>query len=274
MAENIKLVDVSLCDGCRACMVACKNWNDLPAEIEEFNGSFQSHEKTTANTWNVLTFTEHETETGNLQWLFRHSACMHCTDATCVKVCPESAISHTEFGSVVIDSDKCVGCGYCVQNCPFDVIELAVYEDENGDEYRKSQKCTQCYDRVSEGLQPACAAICHTGAISYGEKEAMLNKANERLAKIKERYPNANIYNPQGVGGTHTVYILTEEPSVYGLPVDPRVPVSATVWKDYAQPVSKALLGVTTAAVIGAFVSNKLFNKEKDEVISGGEDNE
>ncbi|MFE8697798.1 4Fe-4S dicluster domain-containing protein [Cytobacillus sp. FJAT-53684] len=263
MAETIKLVDVTKCDGCRACMVSCKNWNDLPSEIEEFHGSYQSHEKMTANTWNVLTFNEQERKDGGLDWLFRHSSCLHCTEAACEKACPENAISHTEFGSVVVDYDTCVGCGYCVQACSFDAINLATYIDKNGKEFRKAQKCTQCTDRLEEGLQPACATACHTGAIVYGDKDELLSSAEERLSQIKERYPNANIYNPQGIRGTNTVYILADKPTTYGLPENPKVALSQIVWKDYAQPIGKAMLGVTSMAVIGAFITNTL-NKKND----------
>ncbi|NHM30159.1 4Fe-4S dicluster domain-containing protein [Neobacillus terrae] len=261
MAEFVKYIDVTKCDGCRACMVACKNWNDLPAEHTDFLGSVQSHTKTTADTWNVLQYIEHENSKGGLEYLFRHSSCFHCTDAACQKVCPESAISYTDFGSVVIDQDKCVGCGYCVQNCPFEVISLKEYKDKNGETYRKSHKCTMCTDRLEEGLQPACVTTCHTGAMEFGKKDEMIRKAEKRVSEIRGRFPNTMVYNPPGVGGTHTVYVLAERPSVYGLPENPKVPTSAVVWKDYAQPIGKMMLGATTMAVVAGFVSNKLFNK-------------
>ncbi|MDR7078674.1 formate dehydrogenase iron-sulfur subunit [Neobacillus niacini] len=262
--EYVKFVDVTKCDGCRACMVACKNWNDLPAEPQDFLGSAQSHVKTTADTWNVLQYIEHENSTGKLDYLFRHSACFHCTDAACEKVCPENAISYTEFGTVVIDHEKCVGCGYCVNNCPFEVISLKEYIDKNGDKYRKANKCTMCTDRLEEGLQPACVTTCHTGAMEFGDKAAMIKKAEERVKQIKDRYPNAQVYNPQGVGGTHTVYVLAEKPSVYGLPENPKVPTSAVIWKDYAQPIGKMMIGATTMAVVGAFITNTIISKKKN----------
>lgn len=270
MTEYVKLVDVTKCDGCRGCMVACKNWNDLPAEPQEFLGSLQSATNVSADTWNLLTFTEHVNGSGNLEYLFRHSSCFHCTDATCQKVCPASAISYSKFGSVVIDHDKCIGCGYCVKNCPFEIIALKEYKDKNGNTYRKSQKCTLCTDRLEQGLQPACVSTCHTGSLQFGSKTSMLQQAEQRVNEIKGRFPNANVYNPQGVGGTHTVYVLAEKPSVYGLSENPKVPTSAIAWKDYAQPIGKAMLGVTTMAVIGAFVSNKLFNKDSIKQKDGG----
>lgn len=262
MSKYVKYVDVTKCDGCRACMVACKNWNDLPAEPTEFLGSVQSHAKTTADTWNVLQYIEHENSKGDLEYLFRHSSCFHCTDAACEKVCPESAISYTKYGTVVIDQDMCVGCGYCTQNCPFEVISLKEYKDKNGKEYRKAQKCTMCTDRIDEGLQPACVTTCHTGTMEFGDKDAMIQKAEKRVKEIKDRYPNAMVYNPQGVGGTQAVYVLAEKPSVYGLPENPKVPTSAVLWKDYAQPIGKAMIGATTMAVVGAFVANKFFSKK------------
>ncbi len=270
MTEYVKFVDVTKCDGCKACMVACKNWNDLPVEHTEFLGSVQSHKKVSADTWNVMEYVEHVNGQGNLEYLFRHSSCFHCHDAACEKVCPENAISHTEFGSVVIDHDKCVGCGYCVNNCPFEVISLKTYKDQYGKEFRKSQKCTFCTDRLEEGLQPACVTTCHTDALTFGKKDEMLKKAEARLQEVKGRFPNAMIYNPSGVGGTNTIYLLAEKPSVYGLPESPKVPTSAVVWKDYAQPIGKMMLGATTMAVVGAFVANKIFSKGNSQDEEGG----
>lgn len=256
----IKFVDVTKCDGCRGCMVACKNWNDLPMEIQEFQG-IQSHKNVTADTWNVITYTEVDRPNGQgIDWLFRHASCLHCKEASCAIVCAEDAISHSKFDTVVVDEEKCVGCGYCVQNCPFDVIQLKTLKS-GLIEKRKAYKCTMCIDRLEQGLDPACATACHTGSIVYGKKDELLAQAKVRLQEIKDRYPNANIYNPQGVGGTNTVYLLADKPSVYGLPENPKVPTSAVIWKDYAQPLGKALLGVTTMAVVGAAISNSILNK-------------
>lgn len=267
MAEFIKFVDVTKCTGCRACMVACKNWNDLPAEPEEFRGTYQSNKNVTAITWNNLTFTENETSDGHFDWLFRHSTCFHCTIAGCELACPEDAISHTEFGSVVIDADKCVGCGYCVQGCYFDVIQLATYEDKNGKKYRKAQKCHLCTNRLEKGLEPACVTACPTDAITYGEKEDLLRKAEDRLKVVKERYPNANIYNPPGIDGAATVYLLADKPSVYGLPDDPQAKLSQVIWKDIAQPAGKLMAGATTLGILSALAVQgvlKLKNRGKE----------
>lgn len=267
MEDFIKYVDVTKCDGCRACMVACKNWNDLPPEPEEFHGNLQSHAGLTANTWNVLTFTEHETENGGFEWLFRHSTCLHCTTAGCELACPEDAISHNDFHAVVIDHDKCVGCGYCVQGCYFDVIQLATYKDKKGKKYRLAQKCDLCSSRLENGLQPACVTACHTDALEYGKKEEILQKAESRLKVVKERFPNANIYNPPGIEGTNTIYLLADKPGVYGLPENPQAKLSQIIWKDYAQPLGKLAVGATTFGVLSAMAVNgilKLKNRGKE----------
>ncbi|MBB5172835.1 4Fe-4S dicluster domain-containing protein [Texcoconibacillus texcoconensis] len=261
MTTYSKLVDVTVCTGCRACMVACKNWNDLPVETQAYSGGYQSHEKPTGKTWNVLQMKEHETANGGFEWLYRHSACYHCADAACEKVCPEGAITYGEFGSVDIDQEACVGCSYCVYNCPFDIVELADYVTEDGDVRQRAQKCTLCEDRLQEGLQPSCVDTCPLDAIVFGEREEMLKLAEERLEKAKQFFPNAQIYNPPGVGGTKMFYVLADKPSVYGLPENPEVPTSAVLWKDIAQPAGKALLGVTMMGVLTGYVTNKLFNK-------------
>ncbi|MCD8510404.1 MAG: 4Fe-4S dicluster domain-containing protein [Bacillus sp. (in: Bacteria)] len=265
-----KFVDVIKCSGCRGCMVACKNWNDRPDESQEYGGTYQSHDKVSGKTWNVLQMTEYQNGTGELEWLFRHQSCMHCVDAACEKVCPANAISVTELGNVVIDQEACIGCSYCVYNCPFEIVELAEYTNEDGEVVERAQKCDMCDSRLQEGLQPACVVTCPLDAIVFGTKEEMRALAEERLEEAKKQFPNAQIYDPPGVDGTNMFYLLAHGPEAYQLPVDPKVPTSAIVWKDYAQPVGKALLGVTTMAVATAFVTNKLFNKGHEEE-EGGE---
>jgi formate dehydrogenase iron-sulfur subunit len=277
MAMNYaKFVDTTKCDGCRACMVACKNWNDLPAEPEAFHG-YDSHEKLTDNTWNLIKYVEKENKTRNegLDWFLAHHSCFHCADAACLLACPEGAISHNEkFGSVVIDHEKCVGCGYCVTNCTFDVIRLGK-RTVKGKEKIVSNKCTLCTDRLENGLHPACVTACHTGSLEFGDRNEMLEKAQARLAVVKERYPNAQIYNPEGVGGTAMFYLLADKPETYGLDSNAKVATSIKVWKDYAQPVGKLLFGATTMAVVAGVVSNQLFNpRVKGETHEGGHDHE
>ncbi len=271
--ELVKFVDVTKCDGCRACMVACKNWNDLPADIEGFSG-YASHTELSDVTWNNITYKEVENTTRNegLDWLFAHKSCLHCVDAACEKVCPENALSHSEWGSVVLDPEKCVACGYCVTNCTFDVIRLGTIKDQNGHDKKVSRKCTLCTDRLDNGLDPACVTACHTGSLTIGPRAEMLKIAEERLAVVKERYPSANIYNPEGLNGTAMVFLLANKPAVYDLPANPELTLSQIVWKDYAQPLGKMMLGATTMAVATAIVTNKIFNKK--EKADGGEDHE
>ncbi len=260
-SEMIKFVDVTKCDGCKACMVACKSWNDLPAHTEKFIG-YQSHEKLTAYTWNLITFTENANKKQNagLDWLLAHSSCHHCEEAGCEKACPEDAISHTKWGSVVIDHEKCVGCGYCVSNCTFDVVQLGKITDKNGKEKEVAMKCVLCTDRLDAGLRPACVTACHTGSLEFGKRDDIMKEAVQRLSVMKDRYPNASIYNTEGVGSTTTVYLLADKPELYGLPANPKIPSSITFWKDYAQPAGKLLMGATAMAVVTGVVTNKIFN--------------
>lgn len=271
MTTYAKFVDITLCTGCRGCMVACKNWNDLPMDIEPFDGTVQSHAKPNGKTWNVLQMKELEMETG-FEWMFRHSACFHCVDAACEKVCPENAITTTELGNVVIDQDTCVGCSYCVHNCPFEIIELADYVTKDGDVKQRAHKCDLCDSRIQEGLQPACAQTCPVESIVFGTKEEMLALAEERLAKAKEKFPNAQIYHPTGVDGTNMFYLLPDAPEVFDLPVDPKVPLAATIWKDFVHPLGKLAVGGMAMAVASAFVTNKIFIKDKQAEEGGDTD--
>lgn len=265
MTTVAKFVDVTLCTGCRGCMVACKNWNDLPVDTQEFSGTIQSHAKPNGKTWNVLQMKEYETQGGGFEWLFRHSACFHCEDAACEKVCPEVAITTTPLGNVVIDQDKCVGCSYCVYNCPFDIVELADYITEDGTVKQRAQKCDMCDSRIQEGMQPACAQTCPVDAIMFGTREEMMALAEERLEMAKHKFPNAQIYDPSGVAGVNMFYLLPDAPEVFDLPTNPKVPTAAIIWKDYAHPIGKLAIGGVGMAVMTAYVTNKLFNKPPSE---------
>jgi formate dehydrogenase iron-sulfur subunit len=221
--DVIKFVDVTKCMGCRACMVACKNWNDLPAEPEEFNG-YQSHEKLTANTWNLVEFSEVESETSPLgyEWLMLHKSCLHCEIAACEISCPKQAISHNSFGAVLTDPDLCTGCGICVKSCGFDVIRIGT-KMVNGAEKKISMKCNLCTDRLEAGLLPACVNTCPTGSLTFGMRDEIMSLATERLAVVKERFPNANIYNTEKIGSGGMVYLLADKPEVYQLPDSPEL---------------------------------------------------
>jgi len=243
--EMVMLHDVVRCSACRACMVACKQWHDLPADFSTpFEGQYQSHKDLSAHTWNLIQMQERVDKEGKFHWDFFKKQCMHCGDPACLKGCPEEAIERKESGAVVIDHDKCVGCGYCTHNCPFGIPRL-------DGERHVSTKCDLCFDRIEEGMTPSCAQTCTADAIRFGTRAEMEQLAQERLKLIKPEHPDANIYNPQGVGGVHMLYVLPERPEVYGLPAEPHTPDSINVWKDIVRPAGK-LAGVgAIAGVLG-----------------------
>lgn len=258
MALLSKFIDTSKCTACRGCQTACKAWNEKKAEIVEFKGFLQTHEDTTPDT---LTFVKmHEEFKGNYEheWFFRKHQCFHCTDAACIKVCPEEALSKTETGQVVRDYDKCIGCGYCAQYCPFKIPKINKVE-------KKMYKCTQCADRVANGLKPACAKTCSPGAIMFGDREEMISAAKARLDLVKKEYPEANLYGLDILDGTNTFYLLLKTPEYYGLPAKPTVPTAAKIWKDVISPVGKVLpvAAIGAIAVSAAWIRLKGNNPEK-----------
>src|SRR5690554_3234495 len=220
MDEVAKLIDTTLCIGCKACQVACMEWNDVRDDVGETLGVYDNPIDLTAESWTVMRFAEHETSDGDLEWLIRKDGCMHCEDPGCLKACPSpGAIIKYDNGIVDFDQDKCIGCGYCITGCPFDVPRISAKDD-------KAYKCTLCSDRVAVGLEPACVKVCPTGAISYGLKEDLVAYAEKRTDELKERgYQNAALYNPEGVGGTHVMYVLKhgDRPELEGLPANPQV---------------------------------------------------
>ncbi len=214
------LIDVTRCMGCRACQVACKQWNQLPAEKTRFTGTYQNPPKLSATTWTLVNFIEPEDFDQNPRWLFRKQSCFHCLEATCVNVCPTGAAKKREDGIVHIDQNMCSGCKYCVETCPF----LTPHFNEDSGTVTK---CRMCLDRVAGGLKPACATACPTGAVSYGDRTAMLSLARQRTDAIKKDNPQSNpyLYGEKELGGLGVMYLLPENnPELYRLPTDPRLP--------------------------------------------------
>ena len=258
--EMAMLHDVARCSACRACMVACKQWHNLPADFSTpFEGQYQSHAALTSKTYNLIKMNERTDKDGKFHWDFIKIQCMHCQDPACMKGCPEGAISRLDSGAVVIDEEKCVGCGYCTTNCPFNVPR--VDPDRN-----KSTKCDLCFDRIENGMIPSCAKTCTAQAIDFGTIEEMTALANKRIEEVKKDFPNANLYGigpaTEGVGGTHMMYVLPEKPSVYGLPENPKTPASIDLWKDVVRPIGK-IAGVGAAAgIAGLFVLSKMMGKK------------
>lgn len=245
MTVSAFLTDATLCIGCKACEVACKEWNDIPADGFNFTGnSYDNTDSLGASTWRHVMFLEPDPvgsqTTGAedpFRWLFLSDVCKHCGNAGCLEACPTGAIVRTEIGSVYVQPDVCNGCGYCVVSCPFGVV------DKNH-QVGTAFKCTFCYDRQKEGLMPACAKACPTQSIRFGELDDLRQKARMRVEELRRRgYSDARVYDPldTSVGGTHAMFVILGEPEAYNFPPAPEVP---TIYMKSAW----------TAALVSAFI--------------------
>jgi len=241
-----KLIDTSKCIGCKACQAACLEWNDLREEVGINHGVYDNPLDLTPNSLTVMRFSEWiNPETQNLEWLIRKDGCMHCADPGCLKACPApGAIVQYSNGIVDFDHDKCIGCGYCIKGCPFNIPRISKVDN-------KAYKCTLCSDRVAVGQGPACAKACPTQAIVFGTKEEMKQHAEGRIKDLKSRgYKNAGLYDPSGVGGTHVMYVLhhADQPEIYSnLPRDPRISPIVEVWKGVTKYAGMVAIGAFAA---------------------------
>ena len=250
--------DTSLCIGCKACEVACKEWNLVPGDGLEWTGD--SYDNTTAlgcNSWRHVAFIEQskpvsmpDVQAGGVRWLMASDVCKHCSNAACLEVCPTGALTRTEFGTVVVQPDVCNGCGYCVPACPFGVLDKR--EDDG-----RAWKCTLCYDRLKDDMEPACAKACPTKSIQFGELKQLRVIAADRVRQLQSRgEEQAGLYlagDDDGVGGAHAFFLLLDRPEVYGLPPDPVDTTRdlRTIWTSAAVAAAGAALAVALAALRG-----------------------
>jgi len=246
-----KLIDVTTCIGCKGCQVACSEWNDIRAEVGHNIGVYDNPTDLDAKAWTVMRFSEVE-ENGRLEWLIRKDGCMHCAEPGCLKACPSAgAIVQYANGIVDFQSEHCIGCGYCIAGCPFNVPRIS--QEDN-----RAYKCTLCVDRVNVGQEPACVKTCPTGAIHFGSKEEMQQLAAERVAELKSRgFEHAGLYDPAGVGGTHVMYVLhhANKPQLYhGLPENPSISPTVTFWKGVWKPLAAIGFAATFAASVFHYV--------------------
>lgn len=231
--------DTTLCIGCKACEVACKLWNGLPAEPFTFTGqSYDNTGELSATSWRHVQFIEQFTQDrAQARWLMSSDCCKHCVQAACLEACPTGAILRTEVGSVYIQQEVCNGCRYCVAACPFGVIGFNGGTGTVG-------KCTLCYDRLQAGMVPACAQACPTASIQFGEVDELRAKAAMRVRNLHARgETGAYIYGNDILGGLNVFYLLVDRPSVYGLPEKPELP-QRRVFAD-------SVLTAVTATVVG-----------------------
>jgi formate dehydrogenase iron-sulfur subunit len=274
--------DTSVCIGCKACEVACKEWNLIPEDGLVWTGeSYDNTSTLGANSWRHVAFVEQrkplkldgETasadgeEDDSLRWLMSSDVCKHCTHAACLDVCPTGALFRTEFGTVVVQEDVCNGCGYCVPACPFGVLDKRHLPRKPDDaplalpllgskEDGRVWKCTLCYDRLKGGHEPACAKACPTDSIQFGKVDELRERAEQRLAKLQDDgWNGAQLYGADpddGVGGFGAFFLLLDEPEVYGLPPDPVVTTRdlPAMWKTTALAAAATVVA-TVAAFLG-----------------------
>jgi len=279
--------DTSVCIGCKACEVACKEWNGVPEDgLNLLGSSYDNTGALGASTWRHVAFIEQArpmgrpdssstrsvelgmpslevpgTSTGagdrtDFRWLMSSDVCKHCTEAACLDVCPTGSLFRTEFGTVVVQEDICNGCGYCVPACPFGVIDRRIGE-QGTKNVGIAQKCTLCYDRLGAGQTPACAQACPTESIQFGDVEELRERAADRLAALHAAgVIQARLYgeDPEdGIGGAGAMFLLLDEPEVYGLPPDPVVTTRhlAEMWHAAVAAAGTLLVGAALSFVRG-----------------------
>jgi formate dehydrogenase iron-sulfur subunit len=262
MTVTAFLTDSTLCIGCKACEVACKEWNGIADDGMNWSGfSYDNTGALGASTWRHVKFVENTPQPGlggnapELNaWSFSSDVCKHCENAGCLEACPTGSIVRTEFGGVYIQPDICNGCGYCIVSCPFGVVER---RDVDG----RAFKCTFCYDRQKAGLVPACAKACPTESIKFGEIGSLQLRAAERVEELHSRgMHDANLWDASdtSVGGTHAMFIVRGDPRAYNLPPKPEVP---TIYLKKGW-IASALAG---ALLLGGSLAAFLLDGQRDQ---------
>jgi len=234
------LLDMGRCIGCQGCVAACKTGNELPTSVQYIQISDETHG----------TFPD-------LKSYVTNHRCYHCTDAACVNVCPTGAL-YKEDGMTRLDREKCSGCSYCVDACPFDVPNI--YEN-------RSAKCDACAEVVSAGGTPWCVKTCPSNALMYADRETILAEAKTRLAALQERYPNAQIYGETEAGGLGVIMVLPDSPDMLNLPVNPDVPMAVNAWQKIVQPMSIGMTGLSVAVTgLAAVIARRNHMRELDQI--------
>src|SRR5262245_29786726 len=236
--------DTTVCIGCKACEVACKEWNQLSSTEGGQNilsgDSYDNTKKLDGQHWRHVKFIEQFSEDRSSgRWLMMSDVCKHCVQAGCLEVCPTGAIFRSEFDTVVIQEDACIGCRACIPACPFGVIDINPVT-------HTAQKCTLCYDRTKVGMVPACAQACPTQSIQFGPIVELRKKAAARVETLHQQgKTEAYVYGDETIlGGLNSFYLLVDKPEVYGLPTAPKLPSKRLWWSSAVTAIGAAVVGV------------------------------
>src|SRR5947209_13032507 len=238
------LTDTTLCIGCKACEVACKEWNGLPNNPLDFRGGYDNTGQLDHENWRHVRFLENASSNPDkpVAWSMMSDVCKHCANASCLEVCPTNAIIRTEFDTVYIQPSVCNGCRDCIAACPYHVIG---FDEASG----LARKCTFCYDRLQANLTPACAKACPTESIKFGDLDTMRQVAGARLNQLRgQGMSEARLYGDKEYGGLHALFLLTDKPEVYGLPnTENAVLPSRNNVRSYLGSLVTAALGIVGA---------------------------
>jgi formate dehydrogenase iron-sulfur subunit len=257
------LYDTTKCIGCRACQMACKRWNNLPAEPQDavivpaeaqnLTKIYDTPQNLSADTWTLIKLNK----ISDTDYHFINYQCQHCADAACVTVCPTGALYKDALGFTGYNQDLCIGCGYCTQFCPYGVPHLKVDSVLSGK--AKAAKCTFCQDRVLSGIGgPYCATVCPTGALVWGNRDNLLDQAKARMTDLQgQGLTGFQLYGETQAGGLHRMSILYGDLAQYNLPANPASPTVSRLWQDVVQTVGAAVIGVTTLGALVAFLVSR-----------------